>query len=103
MKDQYNSKSMGGRGPISTDRNTMKPIRSAHLDICEKQSNSLTPKSDQHLISPNGITPESNIKVMRIQEMEANSTKETLDCRQILLVSSTGNVERTGWRICILM
>ena len=74
MKDQYNSKSMGGRGPISTDRNMMKPIRSAHLDICEKQSNSLIPKSDQHLISPNGITPESNIKVMRIQEIEANST-----------------------------
>ena len=74
MKYQYNSKSMGGRGPISTDRNTVKPIRSAHLDICEKQSDSLTPKSDQHLISPNGITPESNIKVMRIQEMEANST-----------------------------
>ena len=79
MKDQYNSKSMGGRGPISTDRNTVKPtlsrpIRSAHLDMCEKQSNSVTPKSDQHLISPNGITPESNIKVMRIKEMEANST-----------------------------
>ena len=65
---------MGGRGPISTDRNTVKPIRSAHLDIYEKQSNSLTPKSDQHLITPNGITPESNIKVMRIQDMEANST-----------------------------
>ena len=29
-------------------------------------SNSLTSKSDQHLISPYNITPESNIKVTRI-------------------------------------
>ena len=29
----------------------------------------LTPKSDQHLFSPNNITPESNITVMRIKEM----------------------------------
>ena len=27
----------------------------------------LTSASDRHLISPNGITPESNIKVMRIR------------------------------------
>ena len=27
------------------------------------------PKSDQHLISPNNITPESHIKVKRIKEM----------------------------------
>ena len=26
-----------------------------------------TPKSDKHLISPNSITPESNIKVIRIR------------------------------------
>ena len=31
--------------------------------------NPLTAKSDQHLISPNNITPESHIKVMRIKEM----------------------------------
>ena len=30
--------------------------------------NPLTPKSDQHLISPYNITPESHIKVMRIKE-----------------------------------
>ena len=29
----------------------------------------LTPKSVQHLISPYNITPESNIKVMRIKDM----------------------------------
>ena len=34
--------------------------------------NPLTPKSDQHLISPYNITPESNIKVMRIKEMITN-------------------------------
>ena len=35
--------------------------------------NPLTPKSDKHLISPNSITPESHIKVMRIEEMIPNS------------------------------
>ena len=34
--------------------------------------NLLTPKSDQHLISPHKITTESNIKVMRIKEMIIN-------------------------------
>ena len=32
----------------------------------------LTPKSDEHLISPYNITPESNIKVMRMKEMITN-------------------------------
>ena len=31
--------------------------------------NFLPPKSDQHLISPYNITPESHIKVSRIKEM----------------------------------
>ena len=31
--------------------------------------NPLTPKSDQHLISPYNITPDSGIKVMRVKEM----------------------------------
>ena len=34
--------------------------------------NPLTLKSDQHLISPYNITPESRIKVMRINEMIIN-------------------------------
>ena len=34
--------------------------------------NPLVPKSDQHLISPYNITPESNMKVMRIEEMITN-------------------------------
>ena len=37
--------------------------------------NPLTPKSDWHLISPYCITPESNIKVMRIKEMITNKKK----------------------------
>ena len=32
----------------------------------------LTPQSDLHLISPYNITPESNIKVMRIKKMITN-------------------------------
>ena len=34
--------------------------------------NLLTLKNDQHLISPYNITPESNIKVMRIKEVIIN-------------------------------
>ena len=34
--------------------------------------NPLTPKSDQHLISPYNITPDLHIKVTRIQEMVTN-------------------------------
>ena len=34
--------------------------------------NPLTPKSDQHLISPYNITPESNIKVTRVKQMITN-------------------------------
>lgn len=34
--------------------------------------NLLMPKSDQHLFSPNNITPESHIKVLRIKEMITN-------------------------------
>ena len=40
--------------------------------------NSLTLKSYWHLISPYNITPESNIKVVRIREMITN--RRTLDC-----------------------
>ena len=34
--------------------------------------NPSTPKSDQHLISPNNTTPESNITITRIKEMITN-------------------------------
>ena len=34
--------------------------------------NSLTPQSDQHLISPYNITPELNKDVVRIKEMIIN-------------------------------
>ena len=40
-----------------------------------RQFNPLTPKSDQHLISPYSIIPESNIKVTRIKEMITNKKK----------------------------
>ena len=51
-----------------------------HLSL-NKPCNSLNPfipESDQHLISPFNITPESNIHVMRIKEMII--TEEPLDC-----------------------
>ena len=40
--------------------------------------NPLTPKSDCHLISPDNVSPESNIEVMRIREMINN--QRSLDC-----------------------
>ena len=40
-----------------------------HLRYINKILNPLNPMSDQHLISPYNITPESHIKVMRIKEM----------------------------------
>ena len=42
------------------------------------ESNPPTPKSDEHLISPNIFTPKSNIKFMRIREMIRNSRSSWL-------------------------
>ena len=53
--------------------------------------NLLNPKSDQHLISPYHITPESHMKVTRIKKMITNK-KKLLISKQILLVSTSGNV-----------
>ena len=39
--------------------------------------------------------------IVRIKEW--SPTKEALDFEQILLFSNSGNVQRTVWRICILM
>ena len=48
-------------------------------------------KSDWHLISPYLITPESNIKVRSIKEL-ITYKKKLLIVKQILLVSTLGNV-----------
>ena len=42
------------------------------LKVFTKGINHLAPKSDYHLISPHYILPESNMKVMRIEEMISN-------------------------------
>ena len=42
------------------------------LSITERQFLYLTLRNDQHLISPYNITPELNIKVMRIKDMVVN-------------------------------
>ena len=49
-------------------------LRNCRLMLCRVvlTLNPLTFKSDQRLISPYNITPESHIKVMRIQEMITN-------------------------------
>ena len=38
----------------------------------DTEINPLIPKSDEQLFSPVSITPETNIKVMRIKEMITN-------------------------------
>ena len=53
--------------------------------------NLLNPKSDQHLISPYNITPESHMKVTRIKKMITNK-KKLLISKQIFLVSTSGSV-----------
>ena len=58
----------------------------------EKNLNPLTPKSDQLLISPYNITPESNIKITRIKEMTTEQPIELLIFKQIFLVSTSANV-----------
>ena len=55
------------------------------MDVRVETVNPLTPKGDQHLISPYNITPVSHIKVMRIKKM-INSPKKLLIVKQILLV-----------------
>ena len=52
-------------------------------------------------ISPYSVTPESNIKV--VTEKEDYQLKKLLIVKQIFLVSTIGNVQRTVWRICILL
>ena len=42
------------------------------MRIVKQLINPLTPKSDQHLISPYNVTPESHINIMRIKEMIPN-------------------------------
>ena len=50
-------------------------------------------KSDLYLISGYNIAPESNVKVTGMTEMITSS----LSC------STLGNVNRTGWGLCLLM
>ena len=62
------------------------------------------PKSDQHLISPYNITPESNVKVTRVKETNNDyQQKGLLTVKQIPLVRTLGNVQRTVRRTCLLI
>ena len=58
----------------------------------ETSSYSLNPTCDQHLISPNSITPESHIKVMRIKETISNSRSSWLLEQRFSLIINKGNV-----------
>ena len=74
-----------------------------NLEVCSwgkfEFLNPLTPKSDQHLISPYNITTESHINVRRIKEMITNQKKKLLIVGEILPVSILVNAERTLQRI----
>ena len=55
----------------------------------------INPLSDWRLISAYYITPESNMKDMRILRGDDHQVKQLLIVEQILLVSLIGNVWRT--------
>ena len=78
-----------------------------NLEVCSwgkfEFLNPLTPKSDQHLISPYNITTESHINVRRIKEIITNQKKKLLIVGEILPVSILVNAERTLQRIWIPM
>ena len=67
-------------------------MKSEGKKIWKVNHNHLTPKSDQHLISPYNITLESNIKVVRIIGMITNYrsswllTNDTLTSRSITII-----------------
>ena len=58
-------------------------------------------RTDEHLMSPYNVRSKSHITVTRKQEMITNYRSSWL--LQILLVSTLEIVQRTVWRICILM
>ena len=74
--------------------------RSKYYKSISPPLNLLSPKSNQHLISPYNMTSESYIKVNKRND---HQLKKLLIVVQILLVSTIGNVWRTVWRICIMM
>ena len=77
---------------------TSQPITNSKV----KKFNTVIPNSDKPLISPNSITPESNIRIMR-KKGNTKKLKKLLIVRQILLVSTPENVWRTVCRTWILM
>ena len=70
-----------------------------HLEII-LQFNPWTPESDQLLISPYNWILNHTLKSQ--EDRKWSSTKKLLIVKQILLVSTSGNVQRAEWRICIL-
>ena len=59
--------------PVTCRKVISEPLnRICFTSYDKKNLNPLTPKSDQQLISPYNITPESNVEVMRIKEMTNN-------------------------------
>ena len=65
----------------------------AHLPLPSPNPTLTHPESDQYLISPYSNTAESFIKITRVKEMiDCQLIKEALIARQILLVSTKGNV-----------
>ena len=59
-------------------------------------------KTDCHLIFPHNITSELYIKVTRIKGND-HQLKKLLIVKQILFVTTLGNVWRAVWRICMLI
>ena len=69
-------------------------VLQAAVDGREPAVNPLTPNNDQHLISPYNFTPKSHMKVTRNEGNDYQRKKLSI-VKQILLVSTLGNVLRT--------
>ena len=74
---------------LATSAFNREPMQVGHLF----EVNPLTPKSDELLILPYNITPESNIKVTRIHDQGNDHLLiKLLIIKKILLVSTSGIV-----------
>ena len=54
--------------------------------------NCLTPNSDKHIVSPTNVTPKPHIDITRIRELITTELTKFWIVKQILLVSTLGNV-----------
>lgn len=63
----------------------------------------LTSNTDQHLISPQNISAQSNTDKGDEKKGNDRQVQKFLTIQQILMIGTVRNVSSTVWRICILI